>query len=1012
MAAILSDDIQLEDMLESYPPPTSENFQTLITAKREFNELASDIKEKLPAGRGKFFKHQRFTHRFLRAYDDLVLLSETGTGKSCEVLGFTEYTRKQLRKSKTDPTHADEKAAHFKQVYVLVKGPTQKSEFKNQLFCKCSDGSYETDLVKNSKNEKDQKSNVSRAIKQAGYIVKTYKTFASMITKEYPDDASIIAEFSDTIFWIDEAHNLLIDQDFSNPKEKEQTFTQIWRVFHLVHRSKRILSTATPMINDADELGSLMNLILPLNQQFPVNYNFNTATLSDLEPYFRGRISFIRASDTGAVIKEVPDHNGNNGASIVPSGQSLTIDNTTYQSQLVVYASDMSEAQTRSYNAAAVASGKRGQNQLYMAERQASNFIFPDGWWGNGITEEERYAKRAAKAAKAGKPVPILEAQPLVMVDPINVDIQEELEDEFIAEEEMLNPTIQKRAFRRYVEVKGDSYKATPEFRPWLSDINNIRTLSCKYAAICELVKNQPGNCFVYGEYVEGSGAIVLGLCLEGLGFERYDRSDSMFLGASRGTIKPFCSTSLESNVSTRTVKQEVAPKLRYALLGGNMSDAKFVSMMEAINRPENRHGDYIKVLISSRVGRDAINVNNVTQIHLIGSEWNQSAMYQAISRGIRATSDEDLIKEEIERLMARGMTEDDAKLNARVAVNIYKHAAIPNPAVGPAESIDVQMYRQSEIKIRKIKRVMRIMKQCAIGCQVHYNRNVRATDVDYSAACDYDVCRYDCVNPSPESVGVSEDLSTYDVIYSDEVVDAARDKILTIYRQVNALNLETIIATFPQFKRKYLLMALEQLITNKIPILDRFGYTTYLREDRGTFDLDRNYPSDTPASYAMSYYSNGIIAVDQKSLANIVTELESEKTLELRGALSNLNPNDANFLTTLRSMDIAGQAAVLEDTIIQAVKGATGAQIDIILQEYQNFILPMHEPVTELNRLYAEAAITRPKVGRPVKVGADRRPKKINVATLDSATLQQDKDSQMVYIHDIVLQSSWTNAI
>ena len=92
-------DIQLSDLLESYPSQMTPGFQTLITAKKEFNELASDPNERLPPGRGRFYKHQQFTHRFLRAYDDLIIIDETGTGKSASVEGLSEKIRREYEKA-------------------------------------------------------------------------------------------------------------------------------------------------------------------------------------------------------------------------------------------------------------------------------------------------------------------------------------------------------------------------------------------------------------------------------------------------------------------------------------------------------------------------------------------------------------------------------------------------------------------------------------------------------------------------------------------------------------------------------------------------------------------------------------------------------------------------------------------------------------------------------------------------------------------------------------------------
>lgn len=1039
-------DVQLSDMLESYPAATTPNFQTLISAKEEFKELASNPAEKLPPGRGQYFRHQKYTHRFLRAYDDLLVASETGSGKSCEILGFAEYTRKELEKAKVDPTTADEKSAHFKRVVVLVKGPTQRNEFKNQLTCKCSDGHYETPMVKRAKTETVQKSNLTLEIKKAGYIITTYTSFAHKIATAYPTEADndrLAEDYSDTIFWIDEAHNLLIDPENTTAfKEKQQTYYTIWRVLHLARRSKRIISTATPMINDVKEIGSLMNLILPLDGilppnydyrnapehdiqtffpglpfdhrtaspeeiapyfrgQFPPDYDFMTANLYDLEPYMRGRVSFIRAADTGAVIQE---------QGVTPAKE-YEVNGVKYQSQLVLYAANMSEFQSNAYLNAK--HGNQGRDELFGAERQASNFVFPDGYWGNGITEEERNirketkrAKVAAKAAAAAITAattagPVV-AQPTLRVAPVPVGIIPgvvPVEPTYAEEGLQEAAGFEKRAFRRYVNLRGDTFTPTAEFLPWLQDLTYIRTLSCKFAEIVRIVMEDPGNAFVYGEYVAGSGAIVLALCLEGMGFERYNETTSMFFGIGGEAVKPVCGSGDKDTITRRVrpdilSRQQGAP-LRYALLSRETSDSKFQSMMEAMNSYENRHGDYIKVLISSRVGRDGINVSNVLQIHLVGSEWNQSSIYQALSRGIRATSHDDLIQEEQARLIAEG----GDPTTARVTVKIYKHAAIALDEA--ASSIDLEMYCTSEYKDRTTKRIMRIMKQCSIGCQVHYNRNVRATDVDGSPACDYETCRYLCVDPVPNT----EDFSTYDVLYADEVVNDAVADIVNVYRQRNALTLDEISTLLPQYRRKYLIMGLERLINKKTPLIDRFGYTTYLREDNSSFYLDRTYPTDNKAAYAMSYYTQGVIGIEQRTLANVVVELETGEHMELLEELERMDPKDPSFMTRINNTSIEGQAAILEAAITKAALGQTSPFTDAILTKFQKMIFVIHDPVTELNKVYEQNAQLRPRKGRKRNPETKRRVKNINPTKIDQTRVVYDTDTEQVYLHILYSQ-------
>lgn len=1030
-----TEDIELEDMLESYPPVSTPGLQTLITAKKEFSELASDPRERLPPGRGNYFKHQKFTHRYLRAYDDLVIMSETGTGKSCEAIGFFEYTRRQLEKAKIDPLNADEKAAHFKRVIILVRGSTQKNEFRNQLACRCSDGRYESGMVKRAKNETTQKTNLTIEIKKAGYMVSTYRSFANRIMEQYPTEADnerLAEDFADTIFWIDEAHNLLIDPSVpTNYRAKQQTYHTIWRVLHLARRSKRILSTATPMINDPNEFGSLMNLILPLDGmlplgydyrnappndirvlfpglpfdnktatpeqmapyfrgQFPSDYDFNTATKEDLEPFLRGRIGFIRAADTGAL----PEEQG------IPQDEEYEVNGVRYQSQLVIYTTAMSQHQSDGYILSKQAIA--GRDELFGAERQAANFVFPDGYWGNGITEEERVARREARRMKAATKAAIAAEDEEIVVEELPEGGAFPLGAQFDPDEDVDDVNLggfERRAFRRYVTTRGDTFSPTTEFAPWLQSLDYIRMLSCKFAEIVRLVRDEPGNAFVYSEFVEGSGAIVLALCFEGMGFVRYNEATSMFVGIGADTIKPLCSGG-DAEATGRRVRPDILSRqqggpLRYAILTRDTSDTKFRSMMDAMNSYENRHGDYIKVLISSRVGRDAINVNNVLQIHIVGGEWNQSLLYQALSRGLRATSHEDLIREEQERIRLEGG--DPA--TARVIVKIYKHASV---ALDEAESsIDLQMYRMSEYKDRRIKRVMRIAKQCAVGCQVHYHRNVRPTDVDGSPTCDYDICDYPCIDPAP----TEEDYSTYDVLYADEVVNNVITDIVNIYRQRNALTLNDISALLPNYRRKYIIMGLEQLITNKTPLIDRFGYTTYLREDNGAFYLDRSYPTGNKASYAMAYYTEGIIAIEQEALANIVVELEAGENLEVMAELEMMNPTDPEFDRRLTDISIEGQAAILEHVLIRYLRGERSPFITAIMNKFQRMIFTFNEPVTELNKLYDQAAQRRPRRGRKRNPELKRRIRKLNPNAVDTTQIVYEQETEQVYLHTLYSQ-------
>ena len=143
---------ELEDLVYTYPKQHQPGFQTLITSKEEFRETASQTTEPVPR-RGELFKHQKYLLRLMRQYDNQLVVWRTGTGKSCGVISVTEYYKalagalEDIRNDEVSP---------YKHAYVLVKGSSLIEEFKFQLVCKCTDGEYITDLVKNSSNTKQR----------------------------------------------------------------------------------------------------------------------------------------------------------------------------------------------------------------------------------------------------------------------------------------------------------------------------------------------------------------------------------------------------------------------------------------------------------------------------------------------------------------------------------------------------------------------------------------------------------------------------------------------------------------------------------------------------------------------------------------------------------------------------------------------------------------------------------------------------------------------------------------
>jgi len=941
--------IQLADLLPIYPTVDEPKFQAKISAKKEFKDLASSVSEPPPSKRGEFYKHQLLIQRYMREYDDLLMIHRTGTGKTCAIVAAAEWFKANRRKG-----------GNIRRIIIIVRGDTLKAEFKQQLVCKCTpEGEYDTPLVNQASDMAHQKGNVTREVKK-WYKVTTYQSFAQNLAETYPkpeDNKRMAEDYSDTMFVIDEAHNLRIEPITKDTEQREREkrekrarkrgyaldpskerlsldkegiYQQLWRVLHVARRSKRILATATPMVNDVNELGPLMNLILPLNEfdangqivkqnQIPPNFDFSTATLEQVEPYFRGRISYIRELDTGAQVEYVG----------TPDNGEYSNGDRTYRSQLILDLGIMSDVQEEGYRLTIPGTNNK-RSDFFEAQRQASNFVFPDKTWGT-------------------------------------------------------------EGFRKYViaEGKADVYRSSPDLAPWLQGIDYIKTLSCKFGAIAEIETTSEGIAFVYSPFVHGGGAILLGLVLEGLGFEKFVENASIFTSSGDTQIRAFCAPN-RGSVNRRILRPEFrTPKKRYCLLTSETSDARFTAMMEAVSSPENVNGDIIKVFISTPVGREGTNVNNVRRIHIVGPEWTESALYQARSRALRATSHVDLLAQEVDKLVATGMDRFAAEERATVKVKIYNHAA---RAIDPQlPSIDFQMYHHTEAKDRDIKRVERLMKQCAVDCQIHHTRNVRSTDVDGSAICDYQQCDYRCVDDPPLT---EEDYTSYDVLYSGDIIALIIDRLKELFSQRSTYAVPQLIAILDTFRSKFVVMALYRLINEKLPIIDRFGYTAYVREDRGTIYTQRDFPLNSPMS-ADAYYVNGIIALTSQRLDEINVALQrTEQQSRLRD-LEKLDPTSPTFGQTIDSLILSAQADLLEDVMLRSLRGENSPFIAAVLQHFNGEYFILYEPRTEMARRNDEISQRG--------MGPGRKPNEENLYKLDDTVPPVYDDSgDAVYLHTV----------
>jgi hypothetical protein len=229
------------------------------------------------------------------------------------------------------------------------------------------------------------------------------------------------------------------------------------------------------------------------------------------------------------------------------------------------------------------------------------------------------------------------------------------------------NVTITSMSTKQTKEIKYYKYSILPQYAHMLTG-NNLRNSSCKYSKVIEdLTMNTRGNTFIFLEEVKGSGLLLLASVLEQHGYELYIGQDL----------------------------KNITKKKRYTMCVGSSDICpNNTDRLDGFNSDINKDGEYVEVLLGSRVIGESITLKNVRQFYCITPHWNDSTVDQAIGRVVRNGSHSVLDK------------------NQR-NVNIYIHAAIfPD---NPQSSVDIKKLAKCKEKERHIQAVAETMINFAV---------------------------------------------------------------------------------------------------------------------------------------------------------------------------------------------------------------------------------------------------------------------------------------------------------
>ena len=442
--------------------------------------------------------------------------------------------------------------------------------------------------------------------------------------------------------------------------------------------------------------------------------------------------------------------------------------------------------------------------------------------------------------------------------------------------------------FKKYIKNnKNNNYSLTNEIVKLIRDKNhgkmleNIGKYSCKYMeTIRDILKNvNKKSMFFYSSRVHGGGNILFSLLLELFGFEKATGNEK--------TKKP-----------------------RYMIL----NKTNFQNLIDRFNREDNKHGEYISIIIGSKAISEGFSFKNIQVEYILTPYWNYTETDQAIARGYRFGSHDHLLKDN----------------NTKIELKIFQYAAIPNNDYD--SSIDIQMYKTSEIKDMNMKLVERVIKESAIDCALNYNRNF-VEGYDNQRDCEYKDCNYECDDISnlvPEHLDYSTDKIFYINSISNKLI---LNNTLNLFKKKFYIEAHDIYKDNNKEHAEYIIIFLRQLIDNKVIIYNKYNIPCYLNEKNNIYFLSDNIYLNNNNYLSNYYLVNPNIKV-QNSFKTVLNDLE----IDLIPTMINKFNSSDNLEKFINKFNMETKELLLEYSIIAKLENKKSNVGDFILDYFKYF--------------------------------------------------------------------------
>lgn len=937
----------IEELIPNYPSINDGDFINKLSAKEELYELRALSSEEPPKKQGELLKSQKMMQRIFSPhtpYTNALLYHAMGTGKSVVACGIVENFKKEM-----NPDGSVKKPA-----LVIVKNPALIQSFTKEITNVCTAGVYDPKFTRKEILKGDVSMTEQKATRRLNEnIRKSYEiiTKTTLFNKNL-SDYDIKKKYSNRIIFIDEAHvfriqskkgkkvDLTKSQAPQNGEEKKEeineeeeggiseiaeeddsesvdkrTYDKMHHFLHTVEGCRIFLMTGTPIWDKTNEIASLMNLILPLdeidkngkiikknqlptdekfmNEYFDEDGNVLDDKVDDLRGILKGRVSYLRSIVTDAKKDEI--------GTVKP-----------WMEHIKIYPDVMSDFQAK-WNKVNFVEGST--DAFYIRERDHANMVYPK------IATESDVEKAAKKGLK-------------------------------IKEGDTIGDVFSDGSFKKLVGIN-DKTKSSNKIGRFPEDMkktlvgnlsnpstDTLRHFSAKFANVIDDILNNPTQrVYIYIDGVTGSGgAISFSMILQLFGFEMNNFTKIEDINSS------FKKESYLKDDSKKGGN-------RFTLITGSgygVTDNTLLSeFISKDSDPKNKYGIYNRIIIGSQKISLGFSFKNIRQIHIMMSYFHLSAIQQAEDRGFRFGSHAALPKEE-RKIMV--------KHHASVYPGDYKITVGGQDLyVSKDSTADIHVYRIAERKDYRNANIYRLLKETAIDCKLNYKRSVLKQDVDYSRECDYKKCNYTCYGSDSKSNKIRNiDYSTYRLYYNTNDVYEIIDRLKKLFKNYYRLSLNQIFDLIvndndPKINKSVILEALSLIITNNIPLKDRLNFDCYLKESGNIYFLDTtgglsaNFPNYESVIYVEKPFVDILEVSLDMYVQNIVYDVDVKGALEYckTGDLSALNMVSKNSLVSL----IESSYIMLENEEVLNPKQIS--ILDKLINKYKENIhtLPLSQP-------------------------------------------------------------------